>query len=222
MKRNLSLKIQQTQKISNDLSDIGGINGGYSFGNLPMGFYMRTNVDNIVWFNNSFNGNSLNIEDLKRAEINIRKSMMKTFNYFIKMYQAFLKLSYWTLLRKLGTRASRLLNGEHIITKRGTTRRKALYDTVVLTQPPYRNFNPSHPLKEIPYRALLPKKTNNLLIGGRCISGDLPAIEMLRVIPTSTLIGQACGVAAGLSARNDIPVKQLPIIEIKKNLEIKM
>ncbi len=34
--------------MSADIKAVRGINGGYSFGELPQGFYMRSNIDNVV------------------------------------------------------------------------------------------------------------------------------------------------------------------------------
>ena len=73
-------------------------------------------------------------------------------------------------------------------------------------------------LKQIPYRCFLPKTVKGLLVAGRCISGDFGAIEMLRVIPTSMLMGQACGVAAALAVQQGVDVKQVDAREIQKKL----
>jgi hypothetical protein len=53
----------------------------------------------------------------------------------------------------------------------------------------------------IPYRCLVAKDLDNLLIGSRCISGTHEAHSSYRVISSVTAIGQAAGTAAALAAR---------------------
>ena len=53
----------------------------------------------------------------------------------------------------------------------------------------------------IPFRCLVPEKTENLLVAGRCISGTSEAAASYRVIPCCVATGQAAGTAAGLAVR---------------------
>jgi hypothetical protein len=50
----------------------------------------------------------------------------------------------------------------------------------------------------IPYRSLVPLKVKNLLVAGRCISGDFIAHASYRVTGDCAAMGQAAGTAAGL------------------------
>jgi hypothetical protein len=53
----------------------------------------------------------------------------------------------------------------------------------------------------IPYRSLIARDADNLLLGSRCISGTHEAHSSYRVISGVTAIGQAAGAAAALAAR---------------------
>ena len=55
-------------------------------------------------------------------------------------------------------------------------------------------------------------------MAGRCISGDFGAIEMLRVIPTAMLMGEACGVAAALAVKQGVDVKEVNVQEVQEQL----
>ena len=57
------------EQVSADIKAVRGINGGYSFGELPQGFYMRSNIDNVVWFNNTLAGSAVSVDDLTKVEI---------------------------------------------------------------------------------------------------------------------------------------------------------
>ena len=51
----------------------------------------------------------------------------------------------------------------------------------------------------VPYRCLVPKKVENLLVAGRCVSASAAAAAAIRVMPPCMAMGQAAGTAAALS-----------------------
>ena len=179
---------------------------------------MRSSIDNVVWFNNTTAGSAIDIKDLAKVEIETRDAMLKTLDYFRKNVPGFEKAVVMDTSPQLGTRCSRMLDGEYIITRKELHAGAHYDDRVVVAQPPYRQFNVDDPLKEIPYRCFLPKKNKGLLVAGRCISGDWGAIEMLRVIPTAMLMGQACGTAAAIAAAKGIDVKDVDAKDIRASL----
>jgi hypothetical protein len=65
------------------------------------------------------------------------------------------------------------------------------------------------PLYSIPYRSLLPKSVDNLLVAGRAISASHEALASTRVIPISAAQGQSAGTAAALSVKQQIPPRRL-------------
>ena len=60
---------------------------------------------------------------------------------------------------------------------------------------------------QIPYRCLVPKKIDNLLAAGKCISTDRPAYQ--RFLHQTMVTGQAAGVAAALCARDGKTPREL-------------
>lgn len=210
--------LDNSRKVSADIKRIKGVSGGYSFGELPQGFYIRTNVENIVWFNTTAKGSAINIKDLTEVEISIRQAMMRTIEYYRQHVPGFEKAVIIDTAPQTGVRSSRMLDGNYLITRKELLEGKRFNDAVVVAQPPYKQFNPDDPLKEIPYRSFLPKKTKGLLVAGRCISGDFGAIEMLRVIPTVMLMGQACGTAAAISASEGVDVSEVDTNKLRDRL----
>ena len=200
------------------LQRIDGVTGGYSFGELPMGFFMHGNVNSIVWFNTTTKGNAVDIADLARAEIDIRKAMMRTMRYFKQNVPGFEHSTIIDTAPQVGTRSSRMLKGRYVITRKELLAGAAFDDAVVVAQPPYHNFSPEDSLKQIPYRCFLPQKLKGLLVAGRCMSGDFGAIEMLRVIPTVMMMGQACGTAAAMAVKDDIDVACVDVKALQNSL----
>jgi hypothetical protein len=70
----------------------------------------------------------------------------------------------------------------------------------------------------IPYRALLPRNVDGLLVAGRCISGTKEAAGSFRVMATCMAIGQAAGTAAALAAAQNAQPRDLDIEEIRNVL----
>ncbi|MBN1419467.1 MAG: FAD-dependent oxidoreductase [Planctomycetes bacterium] len=63
---------------------------------------------------------------------------------------------------------------------------------------------------DIPLRALIAKDAENLLLAGRCISGDFFAHASYRVTGEAVAMGQAAGVLAALAARRGSAPHEVP------------
>ena len=62
---------------------------------------------------------------------------------------------------------------------------------------------------EIPVRALIVKEAENLLVAGRCISSTREGHSALRIQPTSSATGEACGALAALSVKQNKLVRKI-------------
>lgn len=75
------------------------------------------------------------------------------------------------------------------------------------------------PVWEVPYGSLCPKQgPRNLLFAGRCIGATGDAWEIMRVIPSAALTGQAAGLAASVALDTGHPAAALPYAELEKAL----
>lgn len=71
----------------------------------------------------------------------------------------------------------------------------------------------------IPYRALLPKNTTNLLVAGRCISTDRAMQSSVRVVPGCMITGEGAGTAAALTLKNNCTLRTLDTDILQKQLK---
>jgi len=71
---------------------------------------------------------------------------------------------------------------------------------------------------EIPYRCLLPRNVENLLVAGRCVSATFEAQASIRVQAPCRAMGQAAGTAAALSVRRHLPPRALNGVELRRLL----
>lgn len=70
----------------------------------------------------------------------------------------------------------------------------------------------------IPYRCLVPRGIDNLLVAGRCLSADPDAFASARVIGPCMLEGQAAAVAAGLLCKSDGAARALDVDRLRVDL----
>lgn len=71
----------------------------------------------------------------------------------------------------------------------------------------------------IPFGALCPLRTANLLVAGRAVSATHDALASTRVIPISMAEGEAAGTAAALAVRAGIPAVELPAEQLRAVLQ---
>ena len=70
----------------------------------------------------------------------------------------------------------------------------------------------------IPYRALLPKGLENVLVAGGCISGQIIAMATWVVMPVCFKTGQAAGTAASLCIKGNAGPRDISIAELQRIL----
>lgn len=71
---------------------------------------------------------------------------------------------------------------------------------------------------QIPYRCLLPKGINNLLVAGRCISSTHEAQASYRIMPFCAELGQAAGTAAAVAVEDKTTIRELDITKVQQIL----
>jgi hypothetical protein len=123
----------------------------------------------------------------------------------------------------LGVRETRHILGEYVITGDDTLQGTSFADSIAadcsaldIHEPKgsdvdFQGLTPY----EIPFRALLPLKIDQLLIAGRCISADHDAHARTRNMPACMATGQAAGIAAALAIKTGIRVRDVPAAEVQ-------
>lgn len=71
---------------------------------------------------------------------------------------------------------------------------------------------------QIPYRSMLPKGIDNLLVAGRAIGGDKVAHAATRNMACCAVAGQGAGIAAALSLKSNRPLDQVDIDAVQREL----
>jgi hypothetical protein len=68
---------------------------------------------------------------------------------------------------------------------------------------------------EIPYRSLIPKNVDNLLVAGRCLSSDHVAESGVRAISLCMMTGQGAGVGAALAIKESCAPQKVSISNLQ-------
>lgn len=71
---------------------------------------------------------------------------------------------------------------------------------------------------QIPYRILVPKAVDGLLVAGRCVSASRDAMSSIRVMPQAYAMGQAAGEAAAICVEQGIQPRQVDVKLLQERL----
>lgn len=159
------------------------------------------------------------IESLSRAVLEGRRESFETIEAHKKV-EGYEKLFTVFTSSHIGIREGRRIYGEYRITDDDILEGRRFEDGICLV-----TFGVDvHKLKaddttecargyrtkpyHIPYRALLPKKVTNLMLAGRCISGDFYPHASYRVMGNMAATGEAAGFAAAECSRLSLIPKE--------------
>ncbi len=172
-------------------------------------------TDDVSWVNNwQPKHDCSKIADLTDTEMNTRLKIREVLEVYRKNCpEVFGDAFIYDIAPQLGTRGSHRIVGEHIIGSNDWAFPKE-HEDCIAWHCTVDSLNDSAPI-EIPYRAILPQKVENLLAPGRHISADRIAIDNVNLIPQCVGTGQAAGVAAAVIVRDgssthtvDVPTVQ--------------
>lgn len=80
-------------------------------------------------------------------------------------------------------------------------------------------FNFNHWRFHIPYRIMLPKDVENLMVTGRCVSASRGASGAIRPTAQCMAMGEAAGVAAAMAVKKNITPKTVDVTELREMLK---
>ena len=164
---------------------------------------------------------ALDVEEISRAEVVLRgqvNAMSEMLKKHIPGFEnAYL---YWTPVH-FGVRRTRIVECEYDISIDDVINGVKQKDEIARYG--FHDMAPRIMIKDagcysIPYRALLPKRIENLLVAGRLITSNWEAHMSTRNTVSCMAQGQAAGTAAALCARDGVPPRGLNVAEFQKTL----
>jgi hypothetical protein len=175
--------------------------------------------NDVMWVNNWIPGlDCTNVEDLTKLEVDMRKIMRRGHKFLRENFPTFENSFILDTAPQTGTRGSRRLIGEYIVTKEDFQSSKKYDDTIAV----FPRLGPpgGQEVKYVymPYRALVPIKVEGLLVAGRSFSSDMAANNMSNLIPHCIATGQAAGTAAAIALKSGLSPRKIDYKTLQKTL----
>ena len=191
----------------------------------------KTPIRNVLHFNTTrvVKKNPTLPTEVTEAEILARRQVREIYE-FMKKHADGLEDSFLMMTAsEIGVRESRMIVGDYVLTESDCRSFRKFDDGIAACNYDIDIHNPegsgtSHyyfPEGEfytIPYRSLIPKGVENLLVAGRCISSDHGAQASYRIMPTVSTIGEAAGCAIGIAIKDKVDVRGVNIEKLKARL----
>lgn len=158
---------------------------------------------------------------MSQAENLAREQVFALYQFFREEIPGFAHARLVSVGQRVGVRKSRRIVGEYVLTAEDIMAERHFPDAIARSAYPVdiHSLRPGEdetqafPYRgqtyEIPYRCLVPKTVDQLLVAGRCISVTHEAQGSVRVSPNCMALGQAAGTAAVASIHQECPPRQV-------------
>lgn len=167
--------------------------------------------------------------DLAQAEIEGRRQAYEVITFLQRQVPGFREAYLLETPAQIGVRETRHIVGDYVLTQDDILHGEKFPDAIACGGYPIDIHDPSSmalvtkrlPAGEyytIPYRCLLPKGVDNLLVAGRCISATHEAFAAFRVSAIVMGIGQAAGTAAAAAVRGELSPRAVDIADLQHRL----
>ncbi len=171
--------------------------------------------------------NQFDSENVTCAEISQRKQIPVIIDFLRRHIPALRNIELVETAAEIGIREGRRVVGEYVLSKDDILSGRAFDDSICycansidIHQKDKVHYIPTNDglVYTIPYRSLVVKEADNVLVAGRCLSADREAMAAVRVMTTCVAMGEAAGFAASIAAKNNIMAKNVDYGELRKKL----
>ncbi len=172
--------------------------------------------------------NPTDLFDVTKAELEAREQVFEMLE-LLRTFDCCKNAKVVSSACEIGVRESRMIDGEYLLTGNDLLNLCRFEDSIALGNYDIDIHNPEgsgtshHYFKqgefyELPYRMLIPKDSENLLVAGRCVSCDHEAQASIRIMPIVCTLGQAAGTAIAVAKEDNCGVKEIDIEKLQKIL----
>lgn len=172
-------------------------------------WWLKTPLPGVVWLNcpHMTGLDGLAVDDLGKAEVEGRRRIQTLLDYTRANHPGFEKAYIVDFAPQTGVRQTRQLKGEYVVQKSDVMKRVHFADSVCRGRDYY-----------TPYRALVPREIDQLLVAGRHYSATPQAQKSSREIPPCMAQGEAVGVAAVKALAAGVSVRDVDVAAVQKQL----
>ena len=167
--------------------------------------------------------------DLSEAAIIGRRQVFNIWAFLKKYIPGFENTILEETPTQVGVRETRRIVGHYVLTEHDIVSNRQFDDAVALGAWPIDIHSPDGKGLEvielekgayysIPYRAMIPLNSKNLIVTGKGISTTHEAFASARVSPTSMALGQAAGIAASIALTSNVNAIDINIDTLRERL----
>ena len=175
-----------------------------------------------------FDINPLDPERAALGEMETRRQIRDITNFFKKEIPAFRDCRLINTGMSIGMIGTRRIRGDYFITQQDIIEAKKFEDAIAtgtyrveIWEPDGQGVSFHHVIGTwytIPYRSLLPKGLDNVLVAGSCISGQMIAMAAWAIMPVCFKTGQAAGTAASMCIKENTRPRDISVAELQRVL----
>ncbi len=198
----------------------------YRLGGLPAsikGPYGGIRIgDRVVKWGAKVDADALDVENLTRAEVETRLKLWEDIQQ-LRRKPGMEEVYLMQTATNIGVRETRRIEGEYTVTERDAIEGKRFPDVIAISSNPMPSYHGkrfffNHEGFDIPYRSLVPRKVEGLVLSGRCISCEQGPFQSARSMAPAMAVGHASGCAAALAAKTGVPPRKLEVKALQKLL----
>jgi hypothetical protein len=173
--------------------------------------------------------NGTDARQLSYGEIEGRRQCWDVFQFIKSVTPGFDQAYIVEIAPQIGIRETRRIVGEYQLSDSDILECRDFEDSIgiqgwpveahvkgdvnfVFTPPASRGYN------QIPYRIIVPRKVDNLLVAGRCASMTHDGQSSARVSGPCFVMGQAAGTAADLALAGNVAPRHVDVCELQQRL----
>lgn len=172
-----------------------------------------------------------NPQDLTRAQIEGKQRILRHLQFYRKYFRGFEKAYISEIAALVGVRESREIATDYILQGTDLYAKRKFPDMVYQSNYPIdvhgrvlsNEYLPDveddgMPWYDIPYRSLVVKGFDNLLVAGRCIGADFLAEASVRVQQNARATGEATGIAAAMALNQGITPHEIDGAKVRARM----
>lgn len=173
-----------------------------------------------------------NAESITKGTIDGREENYRLLETMRAHFPGFKNATVRQIASSIGIRETRRLKGVYTLTVDDVIESNRFEDSIAVSGYGWDMPNPKKPsdqpyqvierrtrFTEIPYRTLLPKNTENLIVVGRCISVEREVLGVVRVMGPCIAMGEAAGIAAAMANERGVGFAQIDVDILKERIK---
>jgi hypothetical protein len=196
----------------------------------PIPGVMATNMTRVQSFekNNGIFRNASDPELLSGAEIEGRRQALEYLRFLKMRIPGYAQAELAAFGIQIGVRETRRVRGEYRLTREDVLGARRFDDQIGLCGAPIEDHHRGEDTKwqylpdgtcvGIPFRCLIPRELENVLVAGRCFSATHDAHASVRSMAQCMAMGQAAGTAAALCTAGKQSPRELDVATLQQRL----